>query len=1584
VTELSTALDQLSPERRRALALLLRQRGLDPHRELPIPRRAESGPVPLSFAQERLWFLWRLEPEGLEYNLPGGVRLLGELSRDALGAALAELVARHESLRTRFVADQGVPRQHIDPPSAVPLRFEDLSGDPPPVARVRADELSDAEAQTPFDLERGPLLRVTLLRLAAREHLLLLDVHHVIADAWTLRLLAEELVTLYAHALGGGRGALPRPLQYADFAVWQREWLAAGEADRQLEYWKRTLGSAAASSPLPGRRRRSSRATGGHLDVPFERELAAALAALARAQGVTLFALLGALFHVCLYRHSGVSPLRVGVPVAGRQRSELEGCMGLFTNTLVLQSHPSQRQSFAEFLGSFERAALEAHEYQDLPFDRLVNALEPRRSLDRTPLFQVMHNHLKHTTEDATRVAGLAIVPFGRRVPAAQFDLSLTTTEDGGTPRSLTFVYATDRLYPETVARLAERYLRLARDAALHPERALGDLELLGSEEHAQLAEWNATDAPFPEGCTLQELWAQAVQSHPRATAVVFGTESITYADLAQRAERLAAALRTQGVGPDVVVGLAVERSIEMMVGVLGILMAGGAYLPLEPEWPAERVAGMLRDVSAPLVLTLRRCRDCLRDADVAVHLLDGEEPEREAPEREAPVLQLDRGTHPRNLAYCIFTSGSTGTPKGAGNSHEALVNRLSWMQTRFAIGPGDRVLQKTPLGFDVSVWELFWPLLAGATLVVAPPGAHREPRALERVIREHAVTTVHFVPAMLQAFVDGADLTACRSLRHILCSGEALPAELARSVLAAHPAALHNLYGPTEAAIDVTEWQCRLEDIELSVPIGRPIQNLRMHVLDGHLGRLPSGVTGELFIAGVGLARGYLGRPALTAERFLPNPVGRAPGERMYRTGDLARYSDDGAIEYEGRIDHQVKIRGLRIELGEIEARLASHPGVRACAVVMRGSAVGKQLVAYAVCAQDDLDPPEVDRDERARADQLTDFLRRSLPNYMVPSLWTFLDALPLSPNGKVDRRALPEPRGVTRQHVPPRSVLEERVARVWCDVLRVERAGANDDFFELGGNSLLATQVVARLSDVLGAELPLRLLFEHPDLEGLARALEPLLRQRPAQVRPPIRPQPRGEAFPLSAAQSRLWFLWELDRQSPAYNVGTALRLRGELSMPALQQTFDRLVTRHESFRTTFSKSEDGEPVQRIAPTRSQWIALEEAPATDPGERERWARERVQGAVQEPFDLERGPLSRVLLLRLGPSEHVLAVSMHHIISDGWSLGVIVEEFTTAYVSHVQGREPAFAELPLQYADYAVWQRAWLDAGERERQLAYWRERLGSGVPLLHLPADRPPPLGPSFAGAEHRFVLETARARGVAACAERASVTAFCVLLGAFSLVASERSGQTHFSLGTDAANRSQPEIAGLVGFFINQLVLDVRVDPALAVSSWLQRLQTGVLGALQHEDLPFDQVVEALAPARRQGRAPFFTTKVIYQERPHTPAALPGLELEPWEVQARGAELDLVASFVNTRSRIDVSFNYAREHFELESIRELEATLLAVLDALGDHLETPVAGVLALARQTRQQLKERRAAERSQAIKGFGAIEPRARRS
>ncbi|PMU83333.1 non-ribosomal peptide synthetase [Pseudomonas sp. GP01-A5] len=1490
---------------------------------LPIPAmRDEFEHIGLSYAQERQWFLWQLDPHSAAYHVPTALRLRGALDVPALQRSFDALLERHEVLRTVFVDGPEGPLQVAHACLSLPVTTVVLEA-VPDAAALKA--LIDTEITALFDLQQGPLLRVKLLQLAPDDHVLVLTQHHIICDGASAQIMVHDLVKLYAaHSTGQAPDLQALPIQYADYAIWQRKWMEAGELARQLGYWTERLGDGGEVLPLPADRARPAVQSyrGARLDLAIDAGLTERLKRVAQREGCTLFMLLLASFQVLLHRYSGQSDIRVGVPVANRNRLETEGLIGFFVNTQVLDARIQGAMPFDQLLAQVKQASLGAQAHQDLPFEQLVQALAPDRHMSHSPLFQVMFNHQSGDAAQALQLPGLHVESLDWSSHTAQFDLTLGTHETQGA-LAATFTYATDLFDTGTIERLAAHWLNLLQGIVADPQRRIGELPLLdATEQQHNIAQWNPGPRSFPSDTCAHQLIAEQARQRPDAVALRCNGQTLTYAELNAQANRRAHQLIAHGVGPDVLVGLAAERGIEMIVGLLAILKAGGAYVPLDPTYPQDRLAYMMQDSGIQLLLAQASLAGQLPVPDgVKTLLLDTDV---SAFADSDPQVVVD----PSNLAYVIYTSGSTGNPKGTLLAHHNILRLFAATEPWFGFGPQDVWSLFHSYAFDFSVWEIFGALLHGGELLIVPYDVSRSPQEFLDLLCDAGVTVLNQTPSAFKQLmhVACADSRA-NALRYVVFGGEALDVKSLRpwfERFGDSAPQLINMYGITETTVHVTYRPLSVADLELdaSSPIGEPIADLSWYLLDGELNPVAKGCIGELYVGRAGLARGYLKRGDLTALRFIPDPFGES-GARLYRTGDLAQYRSDGVIEYIGRIDHQVKIRGFRIELGEIEARLNALAAVREAVVLAQEGLNGQQLVAYVIPAQGAED-----------AGALKAQLKADLPDYMVPTHLLFLNEWPLTANGKLDRKALPQPDASQVQHeyVAPQSALEQQIATVWQDVLKLERVGLTDNFFELGGHSLLATQMVSRIRQHLGMNLQLRKLFENASLKACVAALEPIQAAMPARI-PRV---PRDQPLPLSYAQQRQWFLWQMEPSSAAYHIPAALRIHGHLDLKALQRSLSALVQRHESLRTTFVQK-DERAFQVIHAESGPLLTPQFLDLTSANQAEQ-IQAFVRDQISRPFDLQNGPLLRVGLLQVAADEQVLVLTQHHIVSDGWSMQVLVQELIERYAAYSQGGSVEPVELPIQYADYAVWQRQWMDAGERERQLAYWTNVLGAEQPLLELPADRPRPARQSFAGARLAVQLPQALGQQLRQLALGEGCSLFMLLLASFQGLLHRYSGQSDIRVGVPIANRNRVETEGLIGFFVNTQVLKAEVDPQQRFSELLQQVKTAALGAEAHQDLPFEQLVEALRPERNLSHSPLF--QVLYNHQSAGRQAipqLPGLVIKAQEWESRTAQFDLTLDTLDADGELNATLTYATDLFDASTAQRMAAHWLNLLQGI-----------------------------------------------
>ncbi|MFE4972035.1 amino acid adenylation domain-containing protein, partial [Kitasatospora sp. NPDC056651] len=1484
--------------------------------------------IPVSYAQQRLWLIDQIEGPTALYNLPFALRLRGALDTAALRAATADVVARHEALRTVFPVAGGVPVQRILPAEEARPRFlaEDCAPDDYPARR-------DAAAAETFDLSRELPIRITVFTLSPTEHVLLVVLHHIAADGWSLGPLLRDLATAYRARLAGRAPDWePLPIQYADYALWQRD-LLGDEHDpdsllaRQLDHWREALAGLPEELELPTDRPRPPAPTGAadSVDLAWDAGLHTALLDLARTHRTTLFTVLQAGLATLFTRLGAGTDIPLGTGIAGRADEALDDLVGFFVNSLVLRADTSGDPSFAELLGRVREAQLDAFAHQELPFERLVEELNPPRALGRHPLFQTLLVLQNHGQDAHLDLPGLesAPEPIGLRV--AKFDLNIGITEEhgpDGAPAGLTgsIEYAADLYDRTTVTALAERLGRLLAGAAADPHAPITTLDLLAPEERTRiLTEWNATDAPRWTG-TLAESFERQADRTPHATALAHDDGALSYADLDTRANRLAHHLTALGVGPETPVAMLMERSADVVVATLAVLKAGGCYVPMHPGLPPERMADVLADTGAPVLLTDRIDPGFPHTAAVV----------RPGDEAGAPGHRPALPVHPDQLAYAMFTSGSTGRPKGVAVRHRDVLDLAA--DRRWQDGRHRRVLLHSPHAFDAATYEIWTPLLSGGTVVVAPPGP-LDAAALHAVTTRHDVTAVFLTKALFDLVAEQAPETFA-ALRVVCTGGEAASGVLLRRVLDACPdLLLAHVYGPTETTTFATHHPLTPADLDgPRVPIGGPLDNMRGYVLDARLRPVPPGVPGELFLAGAGLARGYLGRPALTAERFVADPY--AAGDRMYRTGDLVRLRADGAVEFLGRIDGQIKLRGFRIELGEIEAALSRHPAVRQVIVIAREDRPGDlRLVAYCT-ADPTLTPAE-----------LRAFAGAALPGYMVPAVVVLLDALPLNANGKVDRRALPAPDlAADDTGRAPRDERERVLCALFGELLGIDDITIDDDFFALGGHSLLATRLVGRARAELGVELAIGDLFQTPTVAGLADRLS----DSRTPARPALRPGPRPERVPLSFAQRRLWFLAQAEGPTATYNITLALRLRGPLDAAALADALGDTVRRHEALRTVFTEHE-GTPYQRVLDSPSGPLLT----TTD---------RPVDELARHAFDLAAEPPVHAYLRPEGPDEHVLVLVLHHIAGDGASLGPLYRDLTDAYRARQAGHAPDWEPLPVQYADHALWQHALLgDEDDPDspaaRQLAHWREALAGLPEELPLPADRPRPPVASHRGAVVPLELDAELHARLADLAAEHGATLFMVLQAAYATLLHRFGAGTDLPIGTPVAGRLDEAVTDLVGYFANTLVLRTDLSGRPSFAELLRRVRETDLAAYEHQDTPFERLVEEFNPVRSLARHPLFQVMLTFAAAAEGGPDFPGVTAEEEPVEYGTAKFDLKLALTE-RHRADGSpaglaggLEYATDLFDRETAQRLADALALILRqaATDPDLSVAAAGVL-----------------------------------
>ena len=1494
--------------------------------------------IPLAHGQRALWHLYQMAPKSTALNIYCTVEFSSELNLTSWHRAWQKIGERHSILRTTYTTREGQPVQVVDLHRELQLDVTDASNWSEDYLKTQIL----ATADCPFDLEKGSVLRVQLYTRHDKTSVQVLVMHYIAGDMWSFDILLEELQLLYTKEMEVLEGDSPKgndiinkidslPWQYTDYVSWQQKTLESAKGKQLSAYWKQELAGELPVLNLPTDRRRSPVQTyeGNSQFIELDEALLEKLRDVGKCEGASLYTLLLAAFLVQLYRYTNQEDILVGSAMAGRSaHQEFKKIVGYFSDPVVLRANLSGNPTFKEFLAQIRGTVFRALRHQDYPFPLLVEQLDANRDLSRPPLFQVAFTWQKHRWyETASNLSGkqgkyLSMKPYSSGLQRGSvLDLNLQI-EEAGSSLVANWQYNTDLFDAATISRMAGHFQTLLEAIVANPEQRVAQLPLLTEAERNQLlVEWNNTRTEYPQDKCIHQLFEEQVERTPDHVAVVFEDQKLTYRELNAKANQLAHYLQKLGVGPEVLVGICVEPSLLMLIGLLGILKAGGAYVPLDPEYPKERLAFMLEDAQVSVLLTQQTLVETLPQHSAQVLYLDA----NEFAAGEG-VDNATSNTKSTNLAYLLYTSGSTGKPKGVAIEHCSTVALLSWATAVFSREQLAGVLASTSFCFDISVFELFVPLSCGGKVILAENALH-----LSSLPAADEVTLINTVPSAIAELLRAKGIP--EGVRTVNLAGEALPQRVVELLYQQETIQeVFNLYGPSEDTVYST-YALVKRDSQKAPPIGRAISNTQTYILDAYQQPVPIGVPGELHLGGAGLARAYLNRPELTEEKFISHPFNNEPGVRLYKTGDLVRYLPDGNIEFLGRIDHQVKVRGNRIELGEIESVLGQHPNVREVVVTAREDVPGdKRLFAYVVPNQEQTTTPR----------DLRHFLKEKLPDYMMPSAFVLLEALPRTPNGKVERRALPVPDKARPEleetFVAPRTPVEEVLAGIWAEVLGLDRVGVQDNFFELGGHSLLATQVISRVRDAFSVELSLYSLFEASTITSLGEKIEAARREGLGLQAPPILPRTQNENLPLSFAQQRLWFLDQLVPDAPIYNIPLAYRVTGQLNVAALEQSLGEIVRRHEALRTTFT-AVDGQPIQVIAPEidlRLPVVDLWEIPET---ERDADVQRLTTQEAQQPFDLTTGPLLRVKLLRLDEAEHVLLLTMHHIISDGWSLNMLMRELTVLYEAFSTGKPASLPELPIQYADFALWQREWLSGAVLDSQLAYWKQQLGGELPVLELPTDRPRLPVQTYRGARQSFELSKDLTDALKALSRREGVTLFMTLLAAFKTLLYRYTGQEDVIVGVPIANRNRAEIEGLIGFFVNTLVLRSNLSGIPSFRELLGRVREVALGAYAHQDMPFEMLVEELQPERDMSYNPLFQVMFVLQNAPMPDWEFSGLTLSSLAVDSKTAKFDLSLSLTETEQGLIGVFGYNRDLFD-------EATIARTVG----HLQILLEGVVA----------------------------------
>ncbi|HCY85951.1 MAG TPA: non-ribosomal peptide synthetase, partial [Desulfobacteraceae bacterium] len=1523
-------------------------------------KKRKDSYYPLSSGQKGLWFLQKMNPESHAYNVPCAFTLKGIVDEGALARTFNVLADHHPILRTVLKTDDtGEPCQSVAYKKTIEVKTKSIAH----LSESAIEPFLRQVAREPFDLDTGPLFRVYLFTRSETCAVLLVNFHHIIFDGSSLPVFLNDFISIYRAELAGEHADVaPQKASFAEYVHWQQDMLAGEEGKTHKTYWLDRL-----SGDLPVLNLPEDIKPGGEdsntagcdtLKMEITTELSRALRDVAADHKVYLFTVLLSAFQVLLHRYTEQDDIITGVPMAGRNRTGFEELIGYFINMVPIRADLSEDITFTELMRQLHDAAMGAMTHQEYPFPEMVKSLREKGWTDsgNNPLFQtsfVLQNWAKGFEKNGTDAngenCGFTLEPILGIQQEEDFNLALEVLDLDAF--QFFFKYDASCYRPDTIARMAAHFKCLLQAIAENPDQRISRLPLFTASHRREILEdWNDTKTQFPDGTCLHQLIEAQAEKTPEATALICGDEELTYAALNERANQAGRYLRETGVTPGTRVAICMERSVDMIVGILGILKAGGAYVPVDPVYPADRIRYMLDDSAAQVIVTEIQRLDALPEHDAKVICLDAE---ASAIGREKGA-NLSCGVTAEDLAYVIYTSGSTGKPKGVMIRHRGLPNLAQAQIRLFGVKSSSRVLQFASMSFDASISEIAMALCAGAALCLASKAELMPGAALEETLVRHAITHVTLPPTAL-AVMRPETLFA---LSTIVVAGEACPPELAR--LWSKGRVFINAYGPTESTVCASGMRYEGSPLQTGrLPIGRPIANTQLYILDRHLQPVPVGVPGELHIGGVGLAKGYLNRPDLTDEKFIPNPFATddiGEDSRIYKTGDLCRYLPDGNIEFLGRMDHQVKIRGFRIEPGEIEAVLRAHGQVKDAVVDIRSSGNGdRQLVAYVT--PDDTGSLPTQSELRAH-------LTSELPDFMIPAPFVWLKSMPLTPNGKIDRKALPAPDpSMIREQAfaPPETETQKILAGIFSEVLKTDNVSIHDDFFMMGGHSLLATVVISRIQKAFKTELPITGMFNFPTIAGLSRHIEALTRTQSAAYND-IVPVDRGRPLALSFGQQRLWFLDKFEGgEFASYNVPIAFRVTGEIDVPAVNRAINEIIRRHEILRTVFQDplngsvgeketGEDAVPRQVILPELKVGLTLVDIAELPKKEREEEAARIVSGESITPFDLSKGPLIRAALIRMDTGEHLLMVTLHHIVFDGWSVGVFFREFEQLYGAFVLDKPSPLTDLSIQYADFAVWQRETLKGGELARQLTYWENHL-AGIPLsTELPTDRPRPPVQTFNGGFVPFTIGPELTARLTALSRKSGATLFMTLYAAFATLLSRYSGKTDIVIGSPVANRTHIQTEPLIGFFVNTLALraDLSEDPGF--SDFLLRVKDNVLAAYENQDLPFERLImsDVLNVERSMSQSPLFQVMFdLYNVSGGASGGAGGrfetggLNFSPYDIDYDVAKFDLTLSMITEADRITARFQYNSDLFDRSTIERSVGHFTALL---ADIVETP----------------------------------------
>jgi amino acid adenylation domain-containing protein len=1503
--------------------------------------RASFTRLPLSFSQERLLFIDRMEGT-TQYHIPAVLRLKGKLNVNALEFALKNIVNRHEVLRTVIRDNDGLGFQFVKEKDS--WKLEQIDGSVYKDNKAGLEKYINDTINSPFDLSEDHMMRGTLIKVNENEHILVITLHHIASDGWSISIIVKELVEYYKASEEKREAELtPLPIQYADFSMWQRNYLQGEVLEKKLGYWKDKLSdSEPLQLPLDFERPSVQSTKGAIASFSIDKDLSDSLNSLSKKNGVTFFMTLLSAFNVLLYRYSGQENFTIGSPIAGRQQEETEALIGFFINTLALRSEVTGTESFDELLQKIKTSTLGAYENQDVPFEKIVDSVVKQRDMSRSPVFQVTFALQNTPKVPELRLGDLILEGEDPKQNVSKFDLvfSISETENG---LHGIVEYCTDLFKEETIIKMIAHFKNILTSVVKDPQQKTGSLQMLSREEEQKVVrEFNETASEYPSEKSIMDLFEEQVKLSPDAPAVLFENEKLTYKELDERSNQVAHYLRSKEVEQGSLVPLCIERSAALMVGILGVLKAGCAYVPIDPEYPEERIRFMLKDTGSNIIISSRECIEKLPALEDYTKI-EIDTDWKLISEQSKDKLSVE--IKPDDLAYIIYTSGSTGWPKGVMVTQKNVVSLVK--EVDYVTFTKDDVLLSTgSTSFDATTFEYWGMLLNGGKLVLCTENRLLDSEQLKQEINSRGVTKMWFTSSWFNQLVDN-DITVFKNLKTILAGGEKLSEYHIEKMRQTYPEIeIINGYGPTENTTFSLTYNIKETDLtkqKILIPIGRPLSNRTAYVLNKNLQPVPIGITGEVFLGGDGVSNGYLNNPDLTKEKFLTDPFNNNPNARLYKTGDLGRWKADGNIEYLGRADEQVKIRGYRIELGEIENALQECELVKQAAVLVKQTAEGsKRLVGYVV--------PEGEYDK----DEIVKYLNKRLPDHMVPAMWVKMDTLPLTKNGKVDRRALPEVDGselLSKEYVAPRNEMESALAEIWKGLLHIDKVGIHDNFFELGGHSLLAMRVISSVRNDLGEELAIKDLFLNPNIADLAEHIET---KKKKSLLPAIEVQTRPELIPLSFSQERLWFIDRLVG-SVQYHLPAIIKLKGKLNIEALESALQRIINRHEVIRTVIQEI-DGKGYQKIKDKDSWKLQITDDAKYKNSEDE--LRKFINDLVLAPFNLSEDHMLRCNLIRLKDEEFVLVMTMHHIASDGWSISIIVNELLEFYKAFEESREADLKPLQIQFADYAIWQKNYLQADVLTEKLDYWKKQLQSVEPL-ELPTDFTRPAVQSIRGAVYGFSIEKDLSEAIKKLSKDNGATLFMTLLAALNVMLYRYSRQNDISVGTPIAGRMQEETEDLIGFFINTLTLRNEVSDETAFTELLNNVKATTLEAYEHQDVPFEKVVETVVKQRDQSRSPLFQVMFVFQNTPEVKQLQLGeVELKIQEYEYTTSMFDFTLNMFETSEGLHGSFQYCTDLYKEESISRMVGHFK---ELLGSIVKAPeeTAGMLPMLGETEKNL-------------------------